>query len=85
MTVIVTNRSSHLLLVELNTGETIHLAPAESSRVLDDVDIENNPWVDRMRARGDVVVERDQASGRGASKPSRKKAAKSPKTTSGPR
>ena len=42
-----TNLSRYLLLVPLNGGETLHLAPGESSGV-DPLEVEQNPRIERL-------------------------------------
>jgi hypothetical protein len=56
MPVEIRNASRGLVTVELNSGATIHLAPQESTGPVDDVEVEDNRWVDRLRDRGLVVV-----------------------------
>ena len=48
------NRAQHLVIVPLNTGETVHLAPSEVSRPLEDYEIRDNPGIDKLLARGFV-------------------------------
>jgi hypothetical protein len=45
-----TNRTRRLLIVPLNSGETIHLAPGESTPPIEDVEVEQNRDVARLMA-----------------------------------
>jgi hypothetical protein len=56
MPVRVINRSRNLLSVPLNSGETVHLAPNESSRRLDDVEVAHNRWVEDLLQRQWLAV-----------------------------
>ena len=51
MPVRVINRSRNLITVPLNSGEALHLAPGESSRALEDVEVDHNGWVAELRPR----------------------------------
>jgi len=50
MRVTITNRAGHLLLCPLNSGKTIHLAPAAISEPLDELEIAGNEKVDKLLA-----------------------------------
>lgn len=56
MPVQVTNLSRSLVTVPLNTGESIHLAPKERSREIDEVEIADNRWLDELQRRHLVAV-----------------------------
>lgn len=58
MPVQLTNISRSLVIVPLNTGESIHLAPKERSREIDDVEIADNRWLDELQRRHLVAVRR---------------------------
>jgi hypothetical protein len=51
------NRSFSLLTVELNSGDSVHLAPDETSAVLDDREVDENPWIAKLEGRQAVEVE----------------------------
>ena len=42
------NRARHLVFLRLNTGETVHLAPAEVSRPLESFEADRNPQLERL-------------------------------------
>jgi hypothetical protein len=54
------NRSFTLLTVELNSGDSVHLAPDETSRELDDIEVRDNPWIAKLERRAAVTVETAQ-------------------------
>lgn len=51
------NRSLSLLTVELNSGDSVHLAPDETSTVLDDREVAENPWIAKLERRQSLDVE----------------------------
>lgn len=60
MPVTFVNRSaSRPLLIPLTNGQTLRLAPGDSSGKLSDREAENNPKVDKLRRQGllDVLTE----------------------------
>jgi len=44
----IANHAKHLLIVELNSGETVHLAPGELSDSIEDVEIDGNEKVAKL-------------------------------------
>ena len=52
-----TNRSRGLLTVELNSGESVHLAPGERSEALDDVLTKDNALIEKLRSRALLTVD----------------------------
>jgi hypothetical protein len=52
----VTNLARSLVTLQLNTGESIHLAPKERSREIDELEIADNPWLDELQRRHLVAV-----------------------------
>ncbi|MBN1203485.1 MAG: hypothetical protein JXB05_00990 [Myxococcaceae bacterium] len=60
MPVRLTNHSRSLLTVTLNSGESVHLAPDESSQPLAELEVDNNPWVKKLLDRHWLAVTRDQ-------------------------
>jgi hypothetical protein len=48
---ILTNRAKHLLILRLNSGATIHLAPNESTPPLDQLEIAGNRKIDDLIAQ----------------------------------
>jgi hypothetical protein len=57
MPVRITNRSRGLVTVELNAGESLHLAPGETSKPIEDYQTRDNPWIAKLVDRGVAVVE----------------------------
>jgi hypothetical protein len=56
MPVQVANLSRSLVTLQLNTGESIHLAPKERSRGIDELEIADNPWLHELQRRHLVAV-----------------------------
>ncbi len=56
MPVALTNKSRTLVTVELKSGEWIHLAPGETSRPIDDVEVRQNDRVEKLIAQKAIVV-----------------------------
>jgi hypothetical protein len=46
-----------LVTIQLNTGESIHLAPKERSRTLDELEIADNHWLDELQRRHLAAVQ----------------------------
>jgi hypothetical protein len=67
MPVKITNRSNGPVALELNSGDSVHLAPGETSPPIEDVDITDNQWVERLLDRDLIGVERsgEQKTARG--------------------
>lgn len=61
MPVRITNLSSGLLTVELNSGESLYLAPSETSQSLHDLEVTGNRWVQRLLDRGLIAMEQEAA------------------------
>lgn len=53
----VVNRSKQLLIMPLNSGGTVHLAPGETSRELPDFELADNPAFSKLTTRGLAVVD----------------------------
>jgi hypothetical protein len=66
----ITNRTGALLTIGLNTGDSLHLAPGETSGEVPEYETQDNPWLDKLVARGEATVEHAGAAPR---KPARKK------------
>lgn len=61
MPINMTNRSKQLLVIPLNSGATVHLAPGEETGV-DPIEVKNNAAVEKMAQRGWLsVAETDEA------------------------
>jgi len=56
MPFIIQNRAKHLLVLPLNSGGTLHLAPGETSSPVADFEINNNEKVDRLLNEGLIAV-----------------------------
>jgi hypothetical protein len=54
--VILENRSPYLMLVTLNSGRTLHLAPDEASSAIDDGEVNGNAKVDKLASAGQLAV-----------------------------
>jgi len=63
MSPMIKNRSPHLLTVELNNRDTIHLAPNETSRALKDFEISENPQIQKLTARNLIEMQVETATG----------------------
>ena len=48
MPFIITNRAKYLLIVSLNSGETLHLAPGESSEAIEDYELKDNEGAQKL-------------------------------------
>ncbi len=57
MSVHIRNVSTGLVSVELNSGDTLHLAPGELSGELEQYEVSDNYWVHLLRERGQVALE----------------------------
>jgi hypothetical protein len=69
----ITNRTGTLLTVGLNTGDSLHLAPGETSGDVPDYETRDNPWLAKLVARGDATVEQADAPERKPRRSARKK------------
>lgn len=58
----ITNRAGRLLLIQLNSGVTLYLAPGESSEPVDDYELEKNEHV-RKLLEGDLIEWADAGRG----------------------
>lgn len=56
MAFIIQNRAKHLLVLPLNSGGTLHLAPGETSSPIEDFEIANNEKVERLSEEGLLAV-----------------------------
>jgi len=54
------NISHQLLVVTLNSGKTVHLAPAEVSEPMEEVEIKGNPKLEKMKKNSLVTVEEEK-------------------------
>jgi hypothetical protein len=54
----ITNRTGALVTIGLNTGDSLHLAPGETSGPVPEYETRDNPWLEKLVARGQAVVER---------------------------
>ncbi|MCG3111982.1 MAG: hypothetical protein MCM46_09205 [Candidatus Manganitrophus sp. SB1] len=52
----ITNRSKQLLVIPLNSGATLHLAPGEEAGGIDPIETKNNSTLEKMAQRGWVSV-----------------------------
>lgn len=65
----ITNHSKQLLIVPLNSGNTLHLAPGESSQEFPDYELADNSKVDKMTNLGLARVSRTPAAAGKAAQP----------------
>jgi hypothetical protein len=54
--VTIRNQTRHLLICTLNSGRTIHLAPAETSQPLQHLEINGNEKLDKLVRTGLVLI-----------------------------
>jgi hypothetical protein len=54
----ITNTSRGLLTLEFNSGETLHLAPRETSESIEDIEVVGNSVIERLRDQAAITVER---------------------------
>lgn len=74
MPVRIINRSRGLLIVELNSGDTLHLAPSETSPPLQDIEVTANRWVERLLDRDLIAMREEKAEQpKGGARPSGKR------------
>ncbi|MGE5287161.1 MAG: hypothetical protein ACM3ML_08175 [Micromonosporaceae bacterium] len=70
MPVRITNRSRGLLTLQLNSGESLYLAPSEMSPSLEDRDVAANRWVQRLLDRDLISMQNVKAEQRpGSARP----------------
>jgi hypothetical protein len=55
--VVITNLSPALLTIELNSRTTVHLAPGETSEPVQELEVADNRWVEKLLAREQIQVE----------------------------
>lgn len=48
---IITNRSKQLLIISLNSGDSLHLAPGEESDPVEDYQLDNNEKVEKLKSQ----------------------------------
>ena len=76
MRYMIQNRSDDLLVIQLNTGRSIHLAPGDSSQV-GDLEISGNEKINKLtRAKVIAVEEATEAVAEGSPKKPEKKSDK---------
>jgi hypothetical protein len=69
----ITNRSRGLVTVQLNTGDSVHLAPGEQSEPIPDYETDGNPWLAKLVDRQLASVERDAPARRRSPRTRRRK------------
>ncbi|HEX8719724.1 MAG TPA: hypothetical protein VF736_03705 [Pyrinomonadaceae bacterium] len=69
MAFIIQNRARHLLVLPLNSGETLHLAPGETSPPVEEYELDKNAKVERLMQDGLVTATRQGPSGGEAPRP----------------
>jgi len=53
----ITNQGRGLTTVSLNSGDSLVLAPGETSEPIEDFDTRDNPWIAKLVERGLATVE----------------------------
>ena len=53
----ITNQGRGLVTIGLNSGDSLMLAPGETSEPIEEYDTVNNPWVEKLVERGLATVE----------------------------
>jgi hypothetical protein len=66
------NTSSQILMIRLNSGKTIHLAPKEESGPINKIELVNNPVIKKLESRNWISAVEKKAA-RPESKPKPKK------------
>ena len=67
MAFIIQNRAKHLLVLPLNSGGTLHLAPGETSSPVEDFELANNEKIERLSKEGLIAVNESDAAESGES------------------
>jgi hypothetical protein len=65
----ITNRAKQLLVVPLNGGDALHLAPGESSAPVEDYELQNNARVEKLLRSNFVELTEEGSPGREAPQP----------------
>ena len=55
MAITITNRAKHLLIMELNNGESIYLAPYQTSSPIDETQVDGNEKFAKL-LQGDLIT-----------------------------
>jgi hypothetical protein len=63
MPVTITNRSNQLLILHLNDGQAVYLAPGESSRPLEDMQVSGNEKMAKLTRDNLVSIEAKKTGG----------------------
>ena len=63
MPVTITNRSNQLLILHLNDGQAVYLAPGESSRPLEDMQVSGNEKMVKLTRDNLVSIEAKKTGG----------------------
>lgn len=53
----VKNKARFPLVITLNSGRTIHLAPKEVSESMDEIEIKRNQQLERMKEKSLIIIE----------------------------
>jgi hypothetical protein len=70
----ITNRAQQLLILQLNDGSALYLAPGESSRPVDDAKVSGNEKVRKLMSQNMISVSAVKKSEKEAAKPAPQKA-----------
>lgn len=70
MTLTLTNRAKHMIIVELNNGDPVYLQPGHTSKPIDDNQISGNETILKLQRKSDLLVNSlSESSGEGAQEP----------------
>jgi hypothetical protein len=76
MAMTITNRAQRLIILQLNDGSALYLAPGESSRPVDEVKVSGNEKVRKLMSESVISVSSVKESPKDAPKASKKKGAR---------
>lgn len=56
MSVKIVNRSKQLLVIPLNSGATLHLAPGEEAIGIEPIEVKKNPTIEKLAQKNWLLV-----------------------------
>ena len=59
----ITNLTKHLLVLPLNSGATLHLAPGETSNAVEDYELVKNAKVEKLMSQGMISSSSHESEG----------------------
>jgi hypothetical protein len=63
MATTITNRAKHLLILQLNDGQSIYLAPNETSRAIDETQLNGNEQVSKLMQNNLITSNEEESEG----------------------